>query len=76
MVNTDHGYVAAPGLANRLKRNASFFDETHADEINLDSDWLVTPQTPYKNRIKFRVLEFEKLIDSSNIEISDQIHIA
>lgn len=76
MINTDHGYVAAPGLADRLRKNSCFYDEEHAYHINLDPEWLVTPPTPYNNRIRFKVLEFEKLIDSSNIEIDDQIKIA
>jgi hypothetical protein len=42
----------------------------------LSDDWLVTPQTVYKTRIKYRVMEFEKLIDSSNIELEDQTKIA
>jgi len=30
MVNTDHGYVARPGLGNRLKLNTAFYDADHA----------------------------------------------
>lgn len=76
MINTDHGYVSAPGLADRLKQMQIFYDREHAEKVGLDSDWLVTPQTPFKKRIRFRVLEYETLIDSSNIEVSDQIKIA
>ncbi len=76
MVNTENGYVAAPGLAERLKTNQIFYDRAHAEEMNLDSSWLVTPMTPFGKRIRFRVLEYETLIDSSNIEVSDQIKIA
>lgn len=42
----------------------------------MDPDWLVTPPTVGHSRIKFKVLEFETLIDSSNIDLSDQITIA
>ena len=76
MINTDEGYVPVPGLAKRLKTNECLSDQQHASEINLSDDWLVTPQTVYKTRIKYRVMEFEKLIDSSNIELEDQIKIA
>lgn len=34
-------------------------------------DELVTPETPYKKRVKFTMLEFEELIDSSNMMITD-----
>lgn len=71
MTNTDHGYVSVPGLAKRLKSNEAFYDSAHAKETNLADDWLVTPPTVYRTRIKFKVLEFEKLIDSSNIETED-----
>ena len=43
MVNTEHGYVAAPGLASRLRENAIFFDKKHAETIVLGDEWLVTP---------------------------------
>lgn len=71
MVNTDHGYVAAPGLADRLKTHSSLYDAQHAKEIDLDDDTLVTPPTMYKSRIRYKVCEFEHLIDSSNILIED-----
>ena len=51
MVNTDHGYVAAPGLANRLKTHSSLYDAQHAQEIDLDEDTLVTPPTIPKTLI-------------------------
>ena len=44
--------------------------------MGLESEWLVTPMTPFGKRIRFKVLEYETLIDSSNIEVSDQIKIA
>ena len=31
MVNTENGYMAAPGLANRLKANAIFYDKDHVE---------------------------------------------
>lgn len=39
-------------------------------------DTLITPLTPYKKRIRFKVFEMEKLIDSSNITVEDQLNIA
>ena len=37
---------------------------------------LVTPETPYHKRIVYTMLEFDDLIDSSNIMVSDWIKIA
>lgn len=71
MINTDHGYVAAPGLAERLKTHSSLYDRQHAEEIGLEEDWLVTPPTMYKSRIKYKLIEFPHLIDSSNILLED-----
>jgi lysophospholipase len=76
MVNTDQGYVSRAGLAQRLKKQIVFYDKEHAKAVGLEDDWLVTPCTLYGKRIKFKVLELEKLLDSSNIEISDQLEIA
>jgi lysophospholipase len=76
MVQTANGYAPMKGLANRLKQSHEFYDKQFADSINLPSEWLVTPVTPLQQRIRFRVLEFDTLIDSSNIRIEDQIKIA
>lgn len=36
----------------------------------------MTPETPYKKRVKFTMLEFDELIDSSNMMISDWVNIS
>ena len=76
MVQTDNGYAPMKGLANRLKQSHEFYDSEFAKSINLPDEWLVTPVTPLQQRIRFKVLEFDTLIDSSNIRIEDQIKIA
>ena len=76
MVQTDDGYMVDRGLANRLRDNKIFYDGEYCKANNLDEDWLVTPVTPFKGRIRFKVLEFDELIDSSNIKIEDQKKIA
>jgi len=57
------------GLHNRLKKIHMFYDKEKAKELDLDENTLITPPTPYKNAIRFSCLEFEHLIDSSNITI-------
>ena len=76
MVHSDNGYVPAKGLAERLKKYDKFYDADKAQELNLPFDTLITPLTPYKKRIRFKVFEMEKLIDSSNITVEDQLNIA
>ena len=76
MVKTPKGYMVQRGLAERLKKFHSFHDTEYASLLQLPSDTLITPETPYHKRIKFTVLEFDELIDSSNIVVSDWVHIA
>lgn len=76
MVKTEKGYMVKSGLIHRLKKYICFNDEEFASTITMPEDTLITPETPYNKRIKFTVLEFEELIDSSNMIISDWVKIA
>ena len=76
MVRTPKGYMVSKGLASRLKKFHSFHDEEMAQLLNLPEDTLITPETPYHKRVQYTLLEFEELIDSSNIMISDWVKIA
>lgn len=69
MVQSNNGYVPSKGLADRLKKLSQFYDPEFASEMQLPDDTLITPMTPYKKRIQFRVFEFDHLIDSSNITV-------
>jgi hypothetical protein len=37
---------------------------------------MITPESIYKKRIWFKVIEFEEVIDSSQMQIKDYIKIA
>jgi lysophospholipase len=76
MVKTSRGYMVSRGLAQRLKKFHSFYDDEMAALLELPYDTLITPETPYHKRVQFTVLEFEELIDSSNIMVSDWVKIA
>lgn len=76
MVKTDKGYMALKGLIHRLKKYLVFNDEEYAKSINLPPEILITPETPYNKRIRFEVLEFDELIDSSNMGIAGWVKIA
>lgn len=76
MVQTENGYQPAKQLAQRLKSYKTFYDPEEAERLGIDDDTLVTPPTTYGHRIRFKVFEFDNLIDSSNIELDDQIKIA
>lgn len=47
-----------------------------AKMLDLPPDTLVTPETPYHKRVQYTMLEFDELIDSSNIMVSDWVKIA
>lgn len=76
MVKTAKGYMAQGGLADRLKKFHTFYDEEYSKQLGLPPESLITPETPYHKRILFTMLEFEELIDSSNIQLSDWVKIA
>lgn len=76
MVKTPKGYMVQRGLAERLKKFHSFHDEDMARMLELPAETLITPETPYHKRVQFTLLEFEELIDSSNIMVSDWVKIA
>lgn len=70
MVQSEFGYVAASGLASRLRENVTLHDKKYAEQHPLESDdWCVTPLTAFKKHIRYKIMEFENLIDSSNISI-------
>ena len=71
MVQTKDGYQPAKNLAQRLKAYKTFYDAEECKKLGVDEETLVTPPTAYHNRIRFKVFEFDNLIDSSNIEIDD-----
>jgi hypothetical protein len=65
------------GVSQRdLKSFTAFITNEFAQILKLPPDTLVTPETPYHKRIMFTMLEFENLIDSSNIMVSDWVKIA
>jgi len=53
-----------------------FHDADHAKTVKLKPDECITPITPYEKRVKYTMLEFEDLIDSSNMMVSDWIKIS
>ena len=71
MVSTDHGYQPLKGLAERLKAYKTFYDREICEQEGVDDDTLITPVGPFGTRIRFKVHEFETLIDSSCVDIVD-----
>ncbi|CDW83985.1 l-asparaginase archaeal glu-trnagln amidotransferase subunit d [Stylonychia lemnae] len=76
MVKTPRGYMVQRGLIERLKMYHCFHDTEYAMTAQLKSDELITPVTPFEKRVKYTMLEFEDLIDSSNMMISDWVKIS
>jgi lysophospholipase len=76
MVKTSRGYMVKKGLVHRMKTHPSFHDYEFAESLELDENTCITPMTPYHKRIRYTMLEFEELIDSSNMALSDFVKIA
>ena len=51
MVKTPKGYMVQRGLAERLKKFHSFYDDEMAKMLDLPADTLITPETPYHKRV-------------------------
>ena len=71
MTNTDQGYQPASGLAGRLKAYKTFYDREVSEREECDEHTLITPMSPFNSRIRFRVHEFDHLIDSSCVDLAD-----
>ena len=71
MTNTPNGFVPQDGLAGRLKAYKTFYDKEVSEREGCDENTLITPMSPFNSRIRFRVHEFENLIDSSCVDLSD-----
>ena len=75
-VNTPNGYIAKSGIIHRLRLFKSLYDKEYSESHELGQDECITPVTPFMKRIFYRVLEFEKILDSSNMDFTDQLLIA
>ncbi len=51
MVKTPRGYMPLKGLADRLRKFHSFYDEEMAKLLDLPRNTLITPETPYHKRV-------------------------
>ena len=71
MVESENGYQPVKGLASRLKRSRTFYDKEVSLAQGCDDDTLITPMSPFHTRIRFKVHEFDTLIDSSCVDLHD-----
>ena len=78
MVHTPKGYMSQKGFVNRLKVYSNLYDKEFSMNQNppLQENQCITPVTPFDKRIFYEVIEFEELLDSSNLTVEHQILIA
>ena len=75
MQKTNAGYVCKYGYLDVLLREIEQFCD--AKETAKDEDgFIVSPLTMYQTRVKYKILEFDVLMDSTNMLPSDWIIIA
>ena len=71
------GYVPATKYLPKCCAGLPMFhDKEYAESINLGADLLVTPVSEYGERTVFKILEYDPLLDSSNMMSKDWIRIA
>lgn len=76
MIHSEKGYIVKKNfMFNFLKEHPSFCDMDYTF-FHAEDDFLITPETIYKKRIYFKILEFETIIDSSNMNIVYWLQIA
>ena len=75
-VRTPMGYKAAPNVVERVKVFKSLYDEEFSRAYGCKENECITPVTPFEKRILWTMLEFEVFLDSSNMDLADQIKIA
>lgn len=67
MVNSDKGYIAKKGFLQKvIKTNKSFCDADYTF-FNATDGFMITPVSIYKRRIWYKVVEFDEIIDSTNM---------
>lgn len=76
MVHTKRGYMSQKGFVNRIKVYSNLFDKEFSQSLRLKEDECITPVTPFDKRIYYRVIEFDELLDSSNLTLKHQVQIA
>lgn len=81
MVQSKKGYVPATNIfSDALRKNMKFHDqEEHLNRLsgqNYSEDCFITPESFYKKRIIYRLIELSPLIDSSNMNMGNWIQIA
>lgn len=76
MIPSNKGYTVKKNyMYTFLKEHPSFCDSSYTYFHSKD-DFLITPETIFKKRIYYKLLEFEKIIDSSNMNIEIWLQIA
>ena len=84
MVKSDEGYVPKPDfLENYMKSHPSMCDLEYTNKRKVEGEgnegsameWIYTAETLFGKRVKYNILEFKELIDSSNMCIKNYIQI-
>ena len=54
-----------------MKVYSNLYDKEFSESMDINTDEGITPITPFNKRIFYKVIEFDELLDSSNITIQD-----
>lgn len=75
-VMTPQGYIAERGVINRLRLFKSLYDEDFSKQYGCADDENITPITPFKRRIFWKLHELDVFLDSANMSMNDHVFIA
>ena len=70
----ENGYVLEHGLLHKILLTHPYFHDAKSDGTS--GDELVLPPSIYGKRVHYRILEYEELLDSSNMGMQDWRRIA
>lgn len=73
MKNTNKGYCPAKNFLPSLLKKSRLF---HDPSVCIETDYLISPPSFVGKRIYYRFLEYDPLLDSSNMSIADYVRIA
>lgn len=76
MAQSDKGLVPKKNFLQKLIKSNRYLCDTDYTYFNSKDDFFITPISIYKQRIWFKIEEFEEIKDSSTLDCEDWIQIA
>lgn len=76
MTETEKGLAVKKGFLKKLIQSNRYLCDKEYTYFNSNDDFLITPMSVYKQRIWYKIEEFEDIKDSATLDTEDWISIA